>query len=422
MRLVVYLAMRQLFDRKLLNSIAVFGVALGVAALITMNGIMQGFQMKFKGEILRVSPHVTIYGKELAAKTPIAEQWARDRGAEGVVLAHVSNEQPNDRTGSIKRPQEIARALEAMPEVEAACVGLNGQAILSFGAKTFGVDVRGVNPEDQNRCTPLVGYVVEGNYQVFAGNRDAIALGQGVSTELGAHAGDHVQIVSPGGQRVAFTVETVFDTGIPAVDRSRVYVHLPQAQNLFRRGVDIGRIEVRLRDPFLSERFAARAEVLSGYDAEGWQEANANFLSLFDMQNAIVKLVIGTVLTVGGFGILAIQVMLVLQKRRDISILRSIGLTRRDILGTILVQGFLVALTGGLIGDFLGWRMLAYLASIRVKTEGIIKSSTFLIHDDPAFYAWGIAFGLLVGLLASLAPALKASRVEPVDVLRGQIG
>lgn len=423
MRLVLFVALRQLWDKKLLSLIAVGGVALGVCALITMNAIMQGFQMKFKGEILKISPHVTIYAKELRDDPPMLTEWISKSGAgPRPVLGAILHEQPSDRDGRIKHPHELLTMLEAMPEVEAACGGAGGQAILSFGAKTSGVDMRGVDPEDQNRCTPLAGYVTSGSWRSFAGARDGIVIGAGVAEVLGAKTGDRVSLVSPGGSRISLTVVGVTDVGIPAVDKARVWVHLAKAQAVLDRGNDIGRIEVRLRRPFDSESFAARAERVTGYDAEGWQEANANFLSLFDLQNAIVNLQIGLILTVGGFGILAVQIMLVLQKTRDISILRSVGLRRADILGIILVQGVIVAALGGALGDLLGWRLVAFLATLKVKSEGLVKSSTFVVYEDPMFYLYGVLFATTVGLVASLLPAARASRVEPVAVLRGQIG
>ena len=309
-----------------------------------------------------------------------------------------------------------------MPEVEAACAGLSGQAILSFGAKTSGVDMRGVDPEDQNRCTPLANYAQSGSWKAFAGDRDGIVIGVGVADVLGAKVGDRVSLVAPGGRRVTLEVSTITDVGIPAVDKARVYVHLTKAQTVLQRGNDVGRIELRLHQPFQSEVFAARVERLSGYDAEGWQEANANFLALFDLQNLVVSIQIVLILTVGGFGILAIQIMLVLQKTRDISILRSVGLRRSDILGVVLVQGMIVAALGGAAGDLIGWRLVAFLGTLKVKSEGLVKSSQFVVYEDPWFYAYGVAFAIGIGLLASLLPAMRASKVEPVAVLRGQIG
>jgi len=136
----------------------------------------------------------------------------------------------------------------------------------------------------------------------------------------------------------------------------------------------------------------------------------------------VLQFVVGAILIVGGFGILAIQIMLVLQKTRDIAILRSVGLRRADILFIFLIQGALIALVGAGSGDLIAWRVVAWLGTLHVKTEGILKSDRFVVYEDPHFYIWGFAFALGVGLAASLIPAWRAARVEPVEVLRGQIG
>jgi lipoprotein-releasing system permease protein len=161
---------------------------------------------------------------------------------------------------------------------------------------------------------------------------------------------------------------------------------------------------------------------MTGHDAEGWLEQNANFLSLFDLQERVVAMVIGTVLIVGGFGILAVQIMSVLQKTRDISILRSVGLRRGDILVGFLMQGAVVALSGATLGCLAGWRTVAFLGTLHVKSEGILKSNVFVVYEDPRFYVYGFGFALVTGITASLLPAWRASKVEPVEVLRGQIG
>ncbi|MFO0645710.1 MAG: FtsX-like permease family protein [Polyangiales bacterium] len=155
----------------------------------------------------------------------------------------------------------------------------------------------------------------------------------------------------------------------------------------------IGRIEVRMRDPDEARDLSDRIERLTGYDAESWQETNQNFLSLFSMQNRIVAMQIGAILTVGGFGILAIQIMIVLQKTRDIAILRSVGLRRKDILLTFLVQGIVVALAGAVIGDLAGWRLLVFMGALKIKQEGLVRSDHFLIYEDPWFYPFrGLLF------------------------------
>jgi len=417
MRLIVFIALRQLWSRRLLNGIAVLGVALGVLVLVWMNAILEGFQMKFKGELLKVSPHVTLFDKELGGPRTLLEQLVP-----GALAASVAHDQPSDRVTRVKRPREWIRALEAMPEVAAACGTVAGQALVSRGTQDLGIDLRGVVPEEQERCTPLSSYVLQGSWSALSAGNDAIALGSGIADAVGARLGDRLRVVAPGGRPVSLRVAAIYEAGIPAVDKTRAYVALSTAQSILRRPDVIGRIEIRLRDPSGAVEFARTLRAMTGNEALSWQELSANFLSLFDLQRMIVRMVIAAILTVSGFGILAIQIMIVLQKTRDIAILRSMGLRRADILLGFLLQGFIIAIVGGVIGDLAGWRLTEFLVHVPFKSEGMVKSTHYLIHQDPLFYLWGVLFALVVGMVASFIPAWRGSRVEPVEVLRGQLG
>jgi lipoprotein-releasing system permease protein len=416
-RVVVFIALRQLWDRKLLNGIAVLGVTLGVLVLIAINGIMQGFQVKFISNILKISPHVTVFDKQLRPAPSILSRYADD-----FVAARVSHESPSDRQLRIARPQEIVRALEKIDGVEAAAGSLVGSAVLALGSKQYPVDLRGIDPPRQERVTPISEYVQEGSYRALAAETHGILLGSGVAKKIGAKHGDVLTCGSPLGQRLSLKVVGIFDAGLPPVDNSRVYVTLRSAQTLLGKPDIVGRIDVRLTDPERAPALTATAERMFGYDAESWQETNANFLALFAQQNTIIGFVVGAILSVGGFGILAIQIMIVLQKTRDIAILRSVGFRRRDILTAFLLQGTIIALAGAVLGDVIGHYVILALGKLKTHQEGLVKSETFLVYDDPRFYWYGAGFALAVGLVASLIPAIRGSRVEPVDVLRGQLG
>ena len=412
-----FIAWRQLIDRKLLSLIAVGGVALGVITLVAMNAIMQGFQMKFKGELLRISPHVVLLDRKPGLGQSVLAQVLPEP-----LAAHIFHALPADRTARVERPVETIVALEAMPEVEAACPGLTGQALLSRGTQSLGVELHGVSPKVQERCTPISPDITEGSFHALESTSDGLVLGASVAEQVGARLDDRLSMLSPGGQPISLRLVGIFETGMPAVDKTRAYVSLDTAQEVLRRPSVIGQLDVRLRDPWRANELAARARAMTGHDAESWMDKNKNFLSLFGLQAVVLQFVVGAILIVGGFGILAIQIMLVLQKTRDIAILRSVGLRRADILFIFVIQGALIALVGAGTGDLIAWRLVSFLGTLRVNTEGILKSDRFVVYDDPHFYLWGFIFALTVGLTASLVPAWRASRVEPVEVLRGQIG
>lgn len=417
LRTVVFIALRQLWERKLLNGIAIGGVVLGILVLIAMNGIFKGFSTKFTYAILKISPHVILFDTELRPQPSIL---ARHEGT--YVATSVAHEVPSDRQARIKRPSEIVRALGQMSEVRAAAPSLAGMALIEYGGKTKSIDIRGIEVDQQEKVTPLSVFVRHGSLSTLSVATDGIAVGSGVAADLGLHLGDVVHAASPGGRPLDLKVVAIFEAEIPPVDKMRAYALLRNVQTLLGKPDIVSRIEIRLWDHEQGFAAADRIERAFGYDAEPWQETNANFLAIFAMQNMIGKFIVGAILLVGGFGILAIQIMIVLQKTRDIAILRSVGLRRNDILRIFLLQGLIIALIGGALGDLFGKIALTQLAKIPVKMEGLVKSDTFLIHEDPSFYVYGVVFALVVGMIASLLPAIRGSRVEPVDVLRGQIG
>ncbi len=414
---IVFIATRQLWERKLLNGIAIGGVTLGVLVLIAMNGIMNGFTDKFTSAILKISPHVILFDTELRPQAPLLQRY------EGTaVAARVDHESPTDRQARIKRPYEIVSALHGVPEVEAAAPSLAGMVLLDFGGKTKSVDLRGIDVAAQDRVTPIHQYVKSGRLRDLDTSSDSIALGAGIAQDLGLKVGDTVSAAAPGGKPLDLLVVAIFEAEVPPVDKTRGYTTLRTAQTLLGRPDIISRIEIRLHDPNDAIRVNDALERMFGYDGESWKETNANFLAIFAMQDMVVSFVIGAILLVGGFGILAIQIMIVLQKQRDIAILRSVGLRRADILRIFLWQGVIISLVGGALGDVLGKVAVHFLGQLPVKAEGLIKTDTFLVKDTPIIYLWGIGFALLVGVVASLLPAYRGSRVEPVEVLRGQIG
>jgi lipoprotein-releasing system permease protein len=379
---------------------------------------MNGFKVKFHSNILKISPHVTMRDEELARPASLLSDWA---GGEPVV-ANVAHQTPSERQLAIKRPTEIVEAIQRMSGVRAASACVSGTALVTHGGKQLPVDVRGIDPQLQDRVTSISEYVLRGSYRDLSTSGNGVLLGMGVARRIGADVGDVVMMSAPAGANVPAKVVGVFDAGIPGIDNNRVYMMLTTSQVVLGRKDSVNRIEVKLDDTTRAPAVATELERTFGYDAESWQEQNANSLTILRQQDTIIGFVIAAILAVGGFGILAVQIMIVMQKTRDIAILRSVGFRRRDIMLAFLAQGALVSLVGGLLGDIIGHYLLRGLGTMRTPVEGLIRTEYFLVHDDPRMYAYGIAFALGVGLCASAIPAARASRVEPVDVLRGQLG
>jgi lipoprotein-releasing system permease protein len=412
----MFIAGRQLWQRKLLNGIAVLGVMLGVLTLIAITGIMRGFQTKFLDTILQISPHVVVFDTELGETRPVIDQLL----GPGPSVTRILRQSTTDRQRRIARPTETVRALRQMEGIEAVAPLVVGNAVASAGSKELPVELRGIDPVIQDRVTPLRSKIIDGRFDELGGAFNGALVGHQLADQLGLHVGDNLTCASGRGDRALMRVVAIFDTGISALDKGRVYVTTRQAQTILGRGDAIDRIEIRLTDPDRAPALAARIEALFGYDAESWQETNASMLDVFDQQNMITRMIIGAVLLVGGFGILSIQIMIVLEKRRDIALLKSVGYSSRDVLTIFLAEGAVVAFIGALLGAGAGRMVLTFMRGLRSASGlGYSKPSTFAIYERPSIYLLAFLFAIAVGLLASLVPAWRASRVEPVDVLRG---
>lgn len=417
LRVAFFLALRQLVARWRLNLTAVFGVALGVLVLIGMSGVMRGFQVEFLSQIQRVAAHARVLAEEDPAETSLVRRLL---GQDAAVA--VRHERTSGREVRISAPSDLVERLESHPAVLAARPGIDGRALVASTNQEAGAQLLGVIPDRQDECTPMSPFVVSGAWADLERGRNTVALGVGLAKELEVRVGDRIRLSAPVGEGETLVVVATVDTDIPALDDTRAWVPLRTAQAILGRADVVAHVDVRLTDPMRADDVAAELSELVDYRVESWRDANANMLDLFRLQNAIVSFVIAAILVVGGFGILAIQVMLVLQKRRDIAILRAIGLCRADIVGCFLVQGVLIAFAGALLGDLGGALLLDLLRTLPVTTGGdIVDASGFLVYEDMRVYVWGLVFGSLIGTLAGIAPALRAARVGPVEVLRGQI-
>jgi lipoprotein-releasing system permease protein len=412
---VRFIARRHLTSRRRQTAIAISGMMLGVTALVTMTAIMRGFQTKFVNEITRISPHVEVKDEGLVPERGLAE---RAFGLEA--LAHVIHNRSTDQARRIKRPSEIVRAALVVPGVAAAAAGLSGRAVASFGETDLPVDIRGIEPTAQDKVTPLSTYVTAGRYALLATTPDGAVLGSGVASKLGAQVGDRIMLAPPGGSPQSFKVVAIIDTGIPSMDKIRLYLLLRRAQALLGKPDIVNNIGARVVDIELAEGVARALESISGYKCESWKEVNANFLSLFFQMNAVAVAAIGILIVVAGFGILSILMQIVMEKSRDISILRSVGFTRAQILRIFLSEGLIIALAGAILGCGLAFGLVTWLDNLQVPMYGIVKSDKFIVDNNVWYYVGAAGFAIAAGVVASVVPARRAARTEPVDVLRGQ--
>jgi lipoprotein-releasing system permease protein len=410
--LIFELARGMLRRRRRQTLVSVSGVALGVAFFIAIAALMRGFQTYFVNQIIDVAPHITIKDD---TRTPPA-QAAEIAVADGAVRVH--GVKPRDRIRGIRASGDKLAVLEAMEGVAAAPV-LQGQALLRYGSRDVSASITGIDPARHGRISNIEKDMVVGRLDDLRSSANGIIIGEGLAWKLGVQLGDSITAVSPAGVALSMKVVGLFRTGIQTVDQSTGFALLKVNQVLQNRPNVVNQILVRLADVRQAEPLARQIEVRFGDRTESWEEQNQNILTVFVIQNAIMYSVVGAILLVAAFGIYNIISTVVFEKTRDIAILKSLGFTEGDIQRLFLVQGIIAGILGAIVGCVLGALMIEALAQIRFGTATPAGNNGFILARDWRFYVAASLFAIFAAGIAAVIPARRASRLDPVQVVRG---
>jgi lipoprotein-releasing system permease protein len=412
MRLILELARGMLRRRRRQTVVSVSGVALGVAFFIAIAALMRGFQTYFISQIIDVAPHVTVKDETRLPPAQAAELALRG----GAVQVH--GVKPRDRIRGIRAAGDKLTMLEAMEGVAAAPV-LQGQALLRYGSRDVSAVIIGVDPARHGRVSNIEKDMVAGRLEDLRSTANAVIIGDGLAWKLGVALGDSISAVSPAGVALSMKVVGLFRTGIQAVDQGQAFALLKVNQVLQDRPNVVNQLLLRLADVTRAEPLARQIEARFGDRTESWEEQNANILTVFVIQNAIMYSVVGAIVLVASFGIYNIISTVVFEKTRDIAILKSLGFTEGDIQRLFLVQGVIAGILGAIVGCLLGALMVEALAQVRFGLETPAGNDRFILARDWRVYVAASLFAVFAAGIAAVIPARRASRLDPVQVVRG---
>jgi lipoprotein-releasing system permease protein len=305
-----------------------------------------------------------------------------------------------------------------MPGVAAAPV-LQGPALLRYGARDLTAVVTGLDPERHRRVSNIEKDMIAGRLEDLRASANGAILGETLARRLGVRMGDTFSAIGPGGVALSVKVVGLFRTGIQTVDQGHAFMLLNVQRMLQNRPNTVNQILVRLDDVTRAEPLARQIEARFGDRTESWEEQNRNVLTVFVIQNAIMYSVTGAILLVAAFGIYNIISTVVFEKTRDIAILKSLGFPEGDIQLLFLLQGLVVGAMGAAAGCALGFLMVEALAQVRFPTETPAGSERFIMARDWRIYLVSAGFALVAAGLAAVIPARRASRLDPVQVVRG---
>ena len=410
-RAVAFRYLRARKGERFVSVIAIFslvGIALGVATLIIVMSVMNGFRQELLSRILGLNGHLGVYGLERSI-TDYDEVAGRVRGVPGVV--------------------------SATPIVE-------GQVLMTSeaGGASGGL-ARGIRPEDLRARGLVADNIQLGRLDRFEGD-DAIVIGTRLAQRLRITVGDKVTLVSPQGRTTvfgtvprvrAYTVVALFQVGMHEYDSTFVFLPMQAAQVFFQTGDAATQIEVFVRDP-TEVRAVSNAirTALNGMPVRilDWQDANSSFFSAVQVERNVMFLILTLIILVAAFNIVSSLIMLVKDKGRDIAILRTMGASRGAILRIFLLCGASVGVAGTLIGFVIGIVFCANIESIRQAIQALSGTELFSPEVyflsrlpavvDPREVAQVVGMGLGLSLLATIYPSWRAARTDPVEALRNE--
>ena len=392
----------------LITVISVFGVMIGVMTLNVVMAVMTGFEETLRDRLLGINAHVALVksGDSLRDYEQLLERVQKEKG------------------------------------VAAAAPTIYGQVMLTSGPRVSGVFVRGVDPDRVNRVVDIEKYVKEGSLQELKKPQaiqvedrtvllPGVILGVRLANQLGVFRGSPIQVVSPLGSPTAigvipkvrrFVVVGIFDSGMSEIDSTLVYMSLGDAQKFFELGDAVTNIEIRVQDVYQAKTVAESIQRKLGfpYLTEDWSRLWPNLFSALKLEKTVYFLVLLLMVLIGAFNIISTLIMVVMEKRKDIAILQSMGATRAGIRKIFLIKGCVIGVVGTALGVLFGLAICLLIQKYRFIE---LPKDVFLISTVPVRIYWSnfllVGFAsLAVCLLASIYPARQAAKLDPVEIIR----
>jgi lipoprotein-releasing system permease protein len=397
-------AIRFLREGRLQSAFIISGIAIGVAVIVFMSAMLAGLQANFIKRVLTSQPQIQLLAPEEVAR-PLRF------GAKEVEAPTI--QRPTQRTLSIDQWQKIRDQMQAMPEVIVVSPTVSGSALAVRGDASRAITITGMDPAVYFKIVRIPDYIVAGEARVTS---DDIIVGTELAQDLGASVGDKLNVRAGSGANRVLTIAGIVDLGNKGANQRATYVALRTAQSLLNLVGGVTTIDLTVRDIYAAETLAQQIQASFPVEADSWIKTNAQFFTAVHAQqttNTLIRLFVG--LSVA-FGIAAVLVVSVIQRSKDIGILRAMGTRRGQILRVFLIQGGLLGLVGSLFGSAMGAAALVVWHNYARQVDG---SELFPLVLDRMLFVASALLATATGVAAAMAPALRAAKLDPVAAIRG---
>ena len=401
-------AIRFLREGRLQTLFIISGVAIGVGVIVFMSALLSGLQANFIRRVLSTQAHIQLLQPQQVTRQLRSGADAPKDQVEGAIV-----QAPLQQTKSIDQWQAIVEQVRAMGGIKVVSPVASGPVLVVRGSATRAVTVSGIEPETYFRIVDFSDKILRGSSRLTGSD---ILIGNELSNDLGVDVGDKLHVTAAIGATSVLTIVGVFDLGNKGANQRNTFTTLHTAQSLLDLPGGVTSVEVTVQDIYAAETIAQGIAAATGVEADSWIKNSAQFFAAVSAQttaNTAIRFFVG--LSVA-FGIASVLVVSVVQKSREIGILRAMGISRGQILRLFLLQGGLLGFGGSLAGCGIGAFALFLWQRLARNADG---TPLFPLEFDSTMFGIALVLATITGLLAALAPAMRASRLDPVVAIRG---
>lgn len=397
--------------------IAAAGVTFGIGMFITLVSFMNGLNQLLDNLILNRTPHIRLYNEvKRSASQPVDLSPAYSDH-----YNFIRSIKPKDRGKEIYNSKAIIKKLHEDPRVYGVAPKLIEQVFFNSGSIEIGGIINGIDVANEEKLFSLSNYVIKGDLRSLMTVSNSIFIGKGIADKMMLELGDRMQVTTSAGQVSMLKIEGIIQFGISEIDDIITYTSLQTAQKLLGKPDSyITEIQIKLHDlaaaPETAKEFARTFEL----DAIDIQAANSQFDTGSRIRSIISYAVGVTLLIVAGFGIYNILNMLIYEKMDAIAILKATGFSGTDVKRIFIYLSLIIGISGGILGLIVGYVLSVIISHIPFETASLPTIETYPVYFSPTFYVIGMSFALFTTYMAGLFPARKASKVDPVTIIRGK--
>lgn len=406
------IAFTYLLSRRRQTAVAALGVTFGISMFIFMNGLITGTNDYFEQATLSTTPHIRLFNDNKMSDTHLLNHYLNDK-----TIHLISNPQLIRSDNRIYNPNAVTASIRNNPAIIAVSPQVHTNVIYANGVVEQNGTISGVNILEQDIMFDITSTMIAGTVKDLNNTPNGIIIGNGLAKNLNIQKGDNVTVTTSNGSLKVLQVVGIFETTIKNVDQTKSYANVAVVQQLMRKDRSfITEIYINIKNheqaSIISEEMARQ----TGYEAESWQSANEQSLAARMIRDVIANSVVITILIVAGFGIYNILNMTIYEKIKEIAILKATGFAGNHIIGIFIQQALFIGLIGGMLGIALGWLLSFIVSKFYI---GLGNVEYLPIAFEWRHYIQGFLFGVVTSFFAGYIPAVKASKVDPVKIIRG---